>query len=106
MTTSARGARSHAEPSTALTNGGADASLSAIGGSSAQMREIFARAAWCTGENWEPSVRTPASVEAINIAIRRLAEAVQTSMGGSTPDLEGLPATLPWRRLHEALHSG
>ena len=106
MTTSARGARNLAELSPALTNSGADAPIPLISGSSAQLREVFARAAWCTGENWEPSVRTPASVDAINVAIRRLAEAVQTCMGGGTPDLEGLPATLPWRRLHEALHSG
>lgn len=107
MTISARGgSRSHAAPAPALTPGNAGVSLSVSGATLPYLREILGRAAWCAGENWEPSVRTPASAEAINIAIRRLADAVLICMEGGAPDLEGLPATLPWRRLHEALHSG
>lgn len=106
MTTSARGARNLAAPTAATNSGGAGVSVSVSGAAMPLMEEMLARAIWCAAENWEPSVRTPASVEAINAAIKRLAEAVKTCIKGDVPDLEGLPATLPWRRLHEALHAG
>lgn len=105
MSTSARGARNDAAPATTLLPGGVGVSLSISDAGAPLMREMLARAAWCAAEDWEPSVRTPASVEAITSAINRLAAAVMERMAGALPDLEGLPATLPWRRLHEALHS-
>jgi signal transduction histidine kinase len=70
------------------------------------LRETLARAAWCASENWEPSIRTPSTMEAIRTAIQRLADAVLLCVEGRVPGLEGLQATIPWRRLHEALYTG
>jgi hypothetical protein len=68
--------------------------------------EMLSRAVWTASENWEPSVRTPVSVEAINNAFQRLADGIREYLRGEQPVLEGLEAAVPWRRLLEALHSG
>jgi signal transduction histidine kinase len=108
MSATARGAAHDqlSAPASAHKTGGAGATVTVSHASVPLICEMLARAAWVAGENWEPSVRNPATVEAINAAIQRLADTVRHAIEGQAPSLEGLPATLPWRRLLEALHSG
>lgn len=72
---------------------------------SARVRETLARAEWCAVENWESSVRTPASLEAITGAMRELADAVVSAFEGRGGDLVKLSAALPWMRLLQALRT-